>query len=189
MKKPPKGEAWGLSHHLLKLLVFMIGLRLREQVDESHVYNMLYFVLKHYRSEGNKDVGMHYAQALFNRLHKKSWWKSQGTLKTHLESVNKDVLESLRLKYPKVDRPSPKGGKDSFRKASPGGKKWTPSPQYTRYSRGKGAWQTGRPTYKGGGKPWVNVRDRSRSRNRAGGGSKNEKDGGKGLKGKGTKGD
>ena len=129
VKKPPKGEAWGLSHHLLKLLVFMIGLRLREKVDESHVYNLLYFVLKHYRSEGNKEGGMHYAQALFNRLHKKSWWKTQGTLKTHLESVNKDVLESLRLKYPKVDRPPPPKGKDSFRKGGPGGKRWTPTPQ------------------------------------------------------------
>ena len=28
--KPPKGEAFGLSHHLLKLLTFFIGLRLRE---------------------------------------------------------------------------------------------------------------------------------------------------------------
>ena len=65
--KPPKGEAWGLSHHLLKLLVFMVALRLREQVDAAHVYNMLYFVPKHYRSEGNKEVGMHYAQYLFNR--------------------------------------------------------------------------------------------------------------------------
>ena len=39
--KPPKGEAFGLSHHLLKLLTWMVTLRLREQVDESHVYNAL----------------------------------------------------------------------------------------------------------------------------------------------------
>ncbi len=99
------------------------------------MYNLLYFVMKHYRSEGNKEVGMHYAQALFNRLHKKSWWKSQGTLKTHLESVNKEVLESLRLKYPKVDRSVPQGGKERGRKGSPGGgrgaagsKQWAPTP-------------------------------------------------------------
>ena len=41
----PKGEAFGLSHHLLKLLTWMVALHLREQVDESHVYNMLYLVL------------------------------------------------------------------------------------------------------------------------------------------------
>ena len=112
--KPPRGEAWGLSHHLLKLLVWMVALRLREQVDEAHVYNMLYFVLKHYRSEGNKEVGMHYAQSLFNRLHKKSWWTSQGTLQEALQTVNKDVLECLRLKYPKVDKSSPKGASQAY---------------------------------------------------------------------------
>ena len=95
--KPPKGEAFGLSHHLLKLLTWMVALRLREQVDQAHVYNMLYFVLKAYRQEGNRDVGPHYAQGLFNRLHKKSWWKSVGTLKDALLTPHKDVMESLRL--------------------------------------------------------------------------------------------
>ena len=40
--KPPKGEAFGVVHHLLELLTFMIALRLRQQIDECHVYNMLY---------------------------------------------------------------------------------------------------------------------------------------------------
>ena len=105
--KPPKGEAFGLSHHLLKLLTWMVALRLREQVDEAHVYNMLYFVLKAYRQEGNRDVGLHYAQGLFNRLHKKSWWTSVGTLKTALSEPSKEVLESFRLTYPRVQKVVP----------------------------------------------------------------------------------
>ena len=183
--KPPKGEAWGLSHHLLKLLVFMVALRLRDQVDEAHVYNMLYFVLKHYRSEGNKEVGMHYAQSLFNRLHKKSWWKSQGTLKEALQNVNKDVLESLRLKYPKVDKSSSKGAAQG--KGSLGGGKGA-KPFYgkgDRSSSGKGAFGG-----QSGASSWdrTPVRSRSRSRGRAGKDRKGDKDG-KGKKEFGGKGD
>ena len=179
--KPPKGEAWGLSHHLLKLLVFMVALRLRDQVDEAHVYNMLYFVLKHYRSEGNKEVGMHYAQSLFNRLHKKSWWKSQGTLKEALQTVNKDVLESLRPKYPKVDKSSSKGASQG--KGASGGGKGNKS----FYGRGDRSFSGGKGP--SGSSNWERVaaRSRSRSRGRTSKG-KGDKDG-KGKKEFGGKGD
>ena len=100
--KPAKGEAWGLSHHLLKLLQFMIALRLRKKCREVHVYNLLYLVLKYYRSEGKRVVGMHYAQQLFDTLHKKSWWTSVGTLENALKVPHKDVLESLRNRCPRM---------------------------------------------------------------------------------------
>ena len=74
---------------------------------------MFYFVMKTYRNEGNKEVGMHYAQSLLNRLHKKSWWKSQGSLKDALKEPNEEVLKSLRTQYPRQSKGSPppaKGG-------------------------------------------------------------------------------
>ena len=183
--KPPKGEAFGVVHHLLKLLTFMIALRLRGQIDECHVYNMLYFVMKSYRNEGNKEVGMHYAQSLLDRLHKKSWWKSQGSLKDALKEPNKEVLESLRTQYPRQAKggpPPPKGGGRGkvVEKVKPG----------------KGEWQ---PSWRGRGDDWTPQRqgqrrepsDRSRSRSvrrkRDGGkdGGKG-KDGGRGGTGKGS---
>ena len=179
--KPPRGEAWGLSHHLLELLVWMVALRLREQVDEAHVYNMLYFVLKHYRSEGNKEVGMHYAQYLFNRLHRKSWWKSQGTLKEASLNVNKDVLESLRLKYPKVDKFAfPKGGK-----GNQGGQGGGKSTTYKGEQRERSSYYKGSPSQSTWDRP--KGRSRSRSQRREPKGGKAEY--GKGKKDDGAKGD
>lgn len=142
--KPAKGEAFGLSHHLLKLLTWMIGLRLRGQVEESHVCNMLYSVLKAYRSEGNKEVGMHYAQKFLDRLHKKSWWKSVGSLKDALAEPNEKVLESLRIQYP---RPLQTKGREGLGKGVGTGKGNTyVTPKKTGFfgnQREQGSWNSG----------------------------------------------
>jgi len=193
LRKPAKGEAWGLSHHLLKLLVFMVALRLRGKVDEAHVLNMLYFVLKHYRSEINKEVGMHYAQELFNRLHKKSWWSSKGTLKEALLEPNKEVVESLRMRYPKSENKfqggKPTGkfsggkptGKNVWTQGNPGGKDYGKG----KYGQGKGYQQGYAAPYYGNQQPQFAGRVRSRSRGRAeqrdGSAGKPKKDGGKGF--------
>ena len=111
-------------------------------------------------------------------MHKKSWCKSQGSLEDALLNVNKDVLESLRLKYPKVAKTGPPKGKGN--QGGQRGGKGTPF---------KG--ERERPYYKGSpGQPtWdrPKVRSRSRSRGRA------PKDGkgkyGKGKKEDGAKGD
>ena len=128
---------------------------------------------------------MHYVQSLLNRLHKKSWWKSQGSLKDALKEPNKEVLESLRTQYPRQAKggpPPPKGGGRGkvVEKVKPG----------------KGEWQ---PSWRGRGDDWTPQRqgqrrepsDRSRSRSvrrkRDGGkdGGKG-KDGGRGGTGKGS---
>ena len=44
-----------------------------EQVDEVHVCNAFYFLLKSYRAEQIREVGMHYVQELFDTLHKKNY--------------------------------------------------------------------------------------------------------------------
>ena len=79
------------------------------------MYNLLYFVLEGYRNKGSKEVGMHYAQSLFNRLHKKFRWKSVGTLQEALKEPDEEVLKSLRGLYPRQgkggqDQHGPKGG-------------------------------------------------------------------------------
>jgi hypothetical protein len=151
-RKPPKGEAWGLTHHLQKLLGFLISLRLKDKVDEVHVYNWLFFVLKLYRSEDSRDIGLHYSQALVDRLHKTSWWKSQGTLRDNLLKPNKEVVEELRKHYPAPRKPSNPG--------PPGG-------DFTKGKKGGG--KTGKP---GQWQPWVrgdqkSTRNRSRTRSRS----------------------
>ena len=81
--------------------------------------------MKSYRNEGNRDVGLHYAQCLFDRLHKKSWCKGAGTSKKALCEPSKEVLESLRLTYPRVQKvasqPASKGSPKGERKGSPKG--------------------------------------------------------------------
>ena len=131
------------------------------------MYNALYFVPKQYRVEQNREIGMHYLQYLLDHLHKKSWWKSQGTLKSHLEAPNKEVLEKLRLKYPKPEKPAGKGNgqltrvrKTAFTKGDggkPGGK---PGGRPT----GKGPWTPNKKPYWGGNRN----NERSRSRERKG---------------------
>ena len=180
-RKPQKGEAWGLSHHLLKVLVFLVAMRLRNQIDEVHLVNLLYFILKSYRIEQNKEIGMHYAQALFDALHKKSWWKSQGTLKSHLLEFDKPVLEKLRLKYPKPERGQ--GGKNNAGK----GTRANLEPKRPRVWQG-GKWnKTGNP----GGAPrkqYSRSRSRSRKGKDEGGGKKKGGPKGKTDKDKGGKG-
>ena len=134
---------------------------------------MLYFVMKTYRNEGNKEVGMHYAQSLLNRLHKKSWWKSQGSLKDALKEPNEEVLKSLRTQYPRQSKGSPPpakgGGKGKgLGKEKPGKSEWGA------YPRGRGdGWTPEKPV------PRREVPDRSRSRGRRE--STYKRDGGKDL--------
>ena len=154
----------------------MIALRLRQQVGEVHVYNLLYFGLKSYRNEGNKEVGMHYAQSLFNRLHKKSWWKSVGTLKEALKQPNEEVLKRLRAQHPrpmKGGQQVPKGGGKGKKGDKTGKNDWGSRGRSDDWSPLKPAGQRRDPS------------DRSRSRERRDqyerdgpGGKNRDKDGG-----------
>ena len=90
-----------MGHHLLRVLTFSMALRVRKRLKEVHVYSLLFFIMKYYRQESNREVGMHYAQSLFDMLHKTGWWRDQGTLDKHLVEPNKEVLEKLRVRYPK----------------------------------------------------------------------------------------
>ena len=95
--------------------------------------------------------------------------------------MNKDVLESLRLKYPKIEKGSTAKGTSLGKGNQWGGKGNKPC--------GKGD----RPSYKGSPSPssWDRpaVRSRSRARGRGGGDRKGDKKDAKGKKELGGKGD
>ena len=101
--KPPKGEAWGLGHHVMKVLIFLVALRVRKVIEEVDMVNALFLVLKVYREEKNKDVGLHYLQSLLDWLHKTCIWSDKGSLPSHLKAVDKTVLEKPKKKYPEEE--------------------------------------------------------------------------------------
>ena len=134
---------------------------------------------------------MHYAQSLLNRLHKKSWWKNQGSLKDALLEPNEEVLKSLRNQYPRPSKGAPPpakgGGKGKGAgKEKPGKNDWSHQSALM-YPRGRGDDWT--PQKQGQRR---DTSDRSRSRERKdaykhdlGKDGGKGKDGGRGGSGKG----
>ena len=121
-RSPAKGEAWGLAHHLQKVLIFLVGLRLRKVIQGVDCFNILYVILKVYREESkDKDVGPHYFQELLDYLHKTCLCVDKGSLASKMDKVDKDVLDRLKKRYPEVTEAPQKanggggGGRDGGR--------------------------------------------------------------------------
>jgi hypothetical protein len=105
-RKPPKGEAWGLAHHLQKVLIFLVCLRMKKIIAEQDVFNALYIILKVYREERPNEVGLHYLQALLDYLHKTCLWTDKGTLPSFLVEPQKLVVDKLIKVYHNPEKSS-----------------------------------------------------------------------------------
>lgn len=99
-RQPKKGEAFGLAHHLQKLHQFLLALRVRGTLSEVDSANAMGIVLKVYREEPNKEVGLHYMQALLDYLHKSSVHNDKKSLSFYLKEPHKKTVEKLQKVYP-----------------------------------------------------------------------------------------
>ena len=93
--KPKKGEAWGLAHHLMKVLVFLVTLRLRDVIKEVDVLNCLFIICKMHREE-SRDIGLHYLQRLLDYLHQSQTYTDKGDLSKWLKEPQEVILKKLR---------------------------------------------------------------------------------------------
>ena len=96
--KPKKGEAWGLAHHLMKVLIFLVTLRLRDVVKEVDVLNCLFIICKMHREE-SRDIGLHYLQRLLDYLHQSQTYTDKGGLSKWLKEPQEVILKKLRKSF------------------------------------------------------------------------------------------
>jgi hypothetical protein len=138
---PSKGESWGLAHHLQKVIVWLIGNRVRGSLDEATSFNILFIILTVFRAKKNKEIGLHYLQFVLDRLARKCEWVDQGPLKDHFTKVDKDLIDKLVDKFganPVSKSSGEKGGGKGKGRLGPGRfginvqyqKKWSNPPQY-----------------------------------------------------------
>jgi hypothetical protein len=96
--KPKKGDAWGLAHHLMKVLVFLATLRLRDVIKEVDVLNCMFIICKTHREE-SREIGLHYLQRLLDYLHQSQTYTDKGGLSKWLKEPQEVILKKLRKSY------------------------------------------------------------------------------------------